>query len=51
MDLKVQMAEGRHDIPSIAVSVDGRDVKVEAHDTDGVLLAEVVRFVPEPQQP
>ena len=51
MDLNVQMVDGRHDIPAIAVRVDGRDVKVEARDTNGLLLAEVVRFVPEPQQP
>ena len=51
MDLNVQMFDGRHDIPAIAVEVDGRDIKVEARDTRGMLLAEVVRFVPEPQQP
>ncbi|MCH2153020.1 MAG: hypothetical protein MK089_06730 [Phycisphaerales bacterium] len=51
MDLQVHMAEGRHEIPAIAVRVDGRDVRVEARDTNGQLLAQVVRFVPEPQQP
>jgi len=51
MQLRVELTQGRHDIPAIAVRVDGQDVRVQARDETGRVLAEVIRFVPEPQQP
>ncbi|MAT82399.1 MAG: hypothetical protein CMJ29_12245 [Phycisphaerae bacterium] len=51
LTLSVELAEARHDIPTLAVRIDGRNVRVIARDSVGKTLAEVVRFLPEPQTP
>ena len=49
--LSVDLATVHHEIPKLAVRIDGRDIRVRAHDQQGQPLAEIVRFVPEPQAP
>ena len=51
LSLRVELAEARHDIPTLAVRIDGRNVRVLARDSAGETLAEVIRFLPEPQSP
>ena len=51
LELTVELADSRHDIPSLAVRIDGRDVQVTARNTVGKTLAQIVRFLPEPTTP
>tara|TARA_Y100000589_G_scaffold271753_1_gene264594 strand:- start:299 stop:709 length:411 start_codon:yes stop_codon:yes gene_type:complete len=51
LELTVELAESRHDIPSLAVRIDGRDVQVTARNESGETLAQIVRFIPEPSTP
>ncbi|MDG2423464.1 MAG: hypothetical protein P8M22_05740 [Phycisphaerales bacterium] len=49
LSLSVELVEARHDIPTLAVRIDGRNVRVTARDAMGDTIAEVIRFLPEPQ--
>ena len=49
LELTVELAESRHDIPSLAVRIDGQNVQVTARNDSGEMLAQIVRFLPEPQ--
>lgn len=51
LELTVELAESRHDIPSLSVRIDGRDVQVTARNDSGNTLAQIVRFIPEPSTP
>ena len=51
LTLSVDLVESRHDIPTLAVRIDGRNIRVVAHDSKGNTLAEIVRFLPEPSTP
>lgn len=51
LELTVDLTQSRHDIPSLAVRIDGRDVQVTARDESGDTLAQIVRFLPEPSTP
>ena len=51
LELSVDLAESRHDIPSLSVRIDGRDVYVTARNDSGKTLAQIVRFLPEPATP
>jgi hypothetical protein len=48
LELTVELADSRHDIPSLAVRIDGRDVQVTARNNVGKTLVQIVRFLPEP---
>ena len=51
LSLSVDLTETRHDIPTLAVRIDGRNVRVIARNATGEPLAEIIRFLPEPQSP
>ena len=51
LELSVDLAESRHDIPSLSVRIDGQDVYVTARNDSGKTLAQIVRFLPEPATP